>query len=114
MSEATNNNPTAGTLSAVAAALGEIEPREGDATPAGAVHGPQGVCSPNDAALALSVVSDVLGEIHCYDLCEAERNVRLDDVSAIHEQIVRWLIESYGARPLRSTWAEDFEAQAAD
>ena len=105
-----------GTLSAVAAALGEIEPPEGemqavhfrrlDALRAAASHLP--ICTADDAALALSCVSDVLGQIHCYEMCEEDRNVRLDEVAAIHVQIIRWLMQS-GARPLRSTWAVDFE-----
>ena len=121
--DAINNTPRKSTvtLSAVAAALGEIEPPEGemqavhfrrlDALRAAASHLP--ICTADDAALALSCVSDILGEIHCYEMCEEDRNTRLDEVSAIHTQIVRWLIESHGARPLRSTWAEDFEARPA-
>jgi len=104
-----------GSLSSVAAALGEIEPPEGDLD---AIHlGHLDILRTNakvppvraadDTALALSLVSDILGDIGFYELSEEQREEMLADASAILAQTVRWLMVEHGAAPLRSTWPVD-------
>jgi len=118
-----NTHPTAGTLSAVAAALGEIEPPDGsdlqaahfrrlDVLHAAAKLLP--VRSADDAALALSLVSDIHGNVVGFELSDNEREAMIDDANAILSSTMRWLME-LGARLLRSICASDlFDEQQAD
>ena len=112
-----NIPPTSGTLSALAASLGEIEPpeRDGALTPAHvsridiliAAAPLLRVRTAADAALALSLAAEIQGYVVDFELSEEEREEKLARATVILAQTARWLMEAHGARPLHHSWPMD-------
>ena len=103
------------TLSSIAAALGELEP-PGETDNMGAEHCARvralqavapfiAITSAADAALALSLVAEILGGVS--DNSEEEMREELARGTAIIARVTRWLMETPGVQPLKAWWAEE-------
>jgi len=102
------------TLSAFAAALGELEPAaENDEETAAhsdcfyafdeaAQFLP--VRTAADAALALSLASKQVGDIEASELTAAQLQERVAKANRSLEAVMRWLIECHGVKPLWTCW----------
>jgi hypothetical protein len=102
------------TLSAIACALGALEPRRGD-DDLSPLHldrqaiifnaaAQMPVCSGGDAALALSAAAAGLDGVMHYELTEAQRNYAIEAAMKSIAAVASWVMAEHGGFPVASAW----------